>query len=629
MNTGIEPRACLERPSDFGKSLSTSWRRGIPHYLLATAEIQHRFSFVVRKAARERFGSVNNYCVSTGQDYQRVGRVLRGQTRMQVDDIGYAVKNLHLSVAFFSEEGMIGGNDQFVLTAASSSARDALGAFYTPNDISSFLVQQLELGSHAKILEPAFGDGSFLSACLINGVSKQGLFGCEIDSAAAAKAIDNGLIWNENVFHGSFFYFPDTIKFDAVVGNPPFVRIRALPHNEATSAATYCTRALGVSIGEESSEWYPFLLKSIIHLREGGGLAFVLPQDFTYLRYPTAAWDLIGNRFSCVKVIRVKERIFKDILQDVILLVATGKGGHTDNVKFICYETVTDLFEGTNPTGGTVKIDDVLSGKRPFQRALIDSDILTTIEESALFTNTSNEALFHIGYVCGSKAFFHPSADTISKYCLPTSSLINTAVSSRQLGSVDYKTSLSDSPSRLWLPGEELTEGERRYIKFGEKSSVDQGYKCRIRKPWWIVPGISKPDAILSVFGDIPKMIINDGGWAISNSLLGAYCRNEILPLSFAGTWYSSVTRLSIELQVHSLGGGVLVAVPQEANRIMKLNSSHYDSAKDNYIIQNISDRNVTAAYTAYDDVIADTYGFDFLSRVKSAADSLAAWRKH
>lgn len=627
MGGNPEPREYLVKPSEFGKRLDSEWKSGIPLSVLATSEVQHRFSYIVRNSVKRKYGSVQAYCRSTNQDYQRLGRVLRGQTPMRIEDIGRAIEHLHLSVAFLSSDD--DGDVQLNLTAAKSSSRDSLGAFYTPYDISRYIVSQLDLERESTVLEPAFGDGSFLRACTACGVETSNIFGCEIDPAAVSQSINSGCINRDNVYCADFFLFSDRNKFDSVVGNPPFVRIRSLKDSDSDAVYNYCRNA-GFYLGEESSIWLPFLLKSVQHLNPHGSLGLVLPQDFTYLRYARFAWEYLGKNFSKIRVIRVKERLFKDILQDVILLVAENKGGRTATVSLECFDNIIDLLDGRIQLRGTVYIRDVLNGDRPFQKSLIDGGLLDEINRCGLFIRAEDEASFHIGYVCGNKSFFHPDSEVASEFELPESSLRGTAISSRQLGVVGYRTSASDAPGKLWLPNKEnLSAGEKRYISIGEATGVSQGYKCRVRKPWWIVPGVSSPSAILSVFGNLPKMIINDGDWTISNSLLGAYCDDETNSEHFASTWYSSVTRLSIELQVHSLGGGVLIAVPQEANKVQKLKCGYFDPAINVAVESAVNAGDTAKAYQAYDRLIADKLGTDFIEAVKEATTTLISWRKH
>lgn len=623
-NKSISPRTCLVQPSDFGKRVDVEWRRDRPLTDLITAEVQHRYACMTKAVIKMQYGSIQKYCDASGESYQRVARVLRGESMMTVNDLGKAIERLHISIAFVGADE----TGQLALTGAQSATKNSAGAFYTPDRVAEYLVRQLDLTDDDTVLEPSFGDGAFLKACISSGTKVDNLYGCEINRATAALAVDNGLIKKDNVYLGDFFRFGRDFQVDASVGNPPFVRVRALDIESASALKDYCSQDDDVDYCEEASEWLPFLIKATKHVRVDGKAAFVLPYDFTYLRYARVGWSYLAKSFSELRVLRVRERLFDDILQDVLLLVAKGRGGNTDKIQFECFDTVDDLEAENWCINKNVAVADIKAGNRPFQKALIDEDLLAEIEGSGLFCQAKSEAKFHIGYVSGNKDFFHPAPETVKQFNLPESSLINAAVSSRQLKSVGYRTGEKTAPGKLWLPGSQLTPGEEEYIKYGEGLGVDKGYKCRKRNPWWIVPGVTRPDAILSVFGDTPKLLLNDGDWAISNSLLGAFCRQGVSPEAFAETWYSSVTRLSLELQIHSLGGGVLVAVPQEANSVLKLKAGEARKELSGVIEAALSSGASEEAYTAYDRVVEDALGKDFIQRVKGCIDRLVMWRK-
>ncbi|TXF35900.1 N-6 DNA methylase [Collinsella sp. BA40] len=623
--TETAPKNCMVNPRDFGKETSCAWKSSLTSAQLATADAQHRFSIAARKAIKSRYGSTQRYCSETNQNYQHLSRVLRGEVILTFGDIATANEQLGISVELVGSERKDGGSHISVM----SSTRNSLGAFYTPDDVAACLVRELSLSRDSSVLEPSFGDGAFLKALKRERISVDKICGCEIDPSACESALSTELLSSSMLFHGSFFDFDLDKKFDAVVGNPPFVRIRTLSPNDAVKVIEQTNKRLGSPIGEESSLWLPFLVKAGEHVKNSGGLAFVLPQDFTYLRYAKSAWEYLATHFGSIRLIRVKERIFKSIMQDVVLLVAKQKGKSTDQICFSCFDRIDHYLNGKSERRTVVSLDDILNDRRPFQRALIDNSVLAVLEGSSILTPSCREASFHIGYVSGNKKFFHPTTEQIEEFSIPHTSLVDTVVSSRQLTGVGYSTSQYDSPGKLWLPNSEPSEVDRQYIHFGEALKVDTGYKCRTRKPWWIVPGIDRPDGILTVFGDTPKMLLNDGAWAISNSLLGAYCSNGINPRSFCSTWYSSVTRLSIEMQVHSLGGGMLVAVPREANRVVKLASSHYDPGLDIKINERILAGNIDEAYCTYNHAIENQYGADFIRAVQKATEELIAWRKH
>lgn len=137
------------------------------------------------------------------------------------------------------------------------------------------------------------------------------------------------------------------------------------------------------------------------------------------------------------------------------------------------------------------------------------------------------------------------------------------------------------------------------------------------------------PDLIVSVFSNTPKLIVNDDGWTFSNSLLGGYLSDGVSATDFAETWYTAITLLSIEIEVHSLGGGVLVVVPNEADKIHKLSVSCATGDKER--LQKISDclenEDVLGAYHVGDSLIARVFGHDSVQEIWDTISALRRWR--
>ena len=75
-------------------------------------------------------------------------------------------------------------------------------------------------------------------------------------------------------------------------------------------------------------------------------MALVLPFDATYVRYARPLWRFLASSFSSLRVVRVRERVFPEILQDVVLLLAAGFGGATGAIELDVYESVADLVSG-------------------------------------------------------------------------------------------------------------------------------------------------------------------------------------------------------------------------------------------------------------------------------------------
>lgn len=213
-------------------------------------------------------------------------------------------------------------------------------------------------------------------------------------------------------------------------------------------------------------------------------------------------------------------------------------------------------------------------------------------------------ARFSIGYVCGDRRFFHPSAAAITEFDIRPENLREVVASTRRIRAKGLFTSElpDDAKSHLFLPTcLDLTNGERDYLREGVRRGVDSRYKCRIRDPWYRVPGVTSPDLILSVFSDTPVLLANDGGLLASNSLLCGTVSAGVSASDVVRSWYSSLTLLSIEFNVHALGGGVFVFVPRETGRIRVARLALTESVDLADISQSLQTPTPQAAYEVGD----------------------------
>ena len=452
-----------------------------------------------------------------------------------------------------------------------------LGAYYTPSVTASFMADWAIRAGDERVLEPSMGDGQFLRAVTshaarrdFNGVQ---VWGVELDSDTYRLTVGGGVVEPERAILGNFL---DVVPFpvNVVIGNPPYVRLRHLPQDEADHARATASQALGMRMDPAGSVWLPFVTHTTNFIELGGRLAFVLPYDFTYVRYAKPLWRFLGREYGSLRVVRVRERLFPDILQEVVLLLADDRGGRSNAVQFDCYEKPLDLLDAEPSRSTRVALDRIVTDDRPFTEALLP-DVLRELLHTRLARLTqpvSDYVTWNIGYVTGDKRFFHPSEEDVEEFNLPASSLVPSLASGRRAAKKGLRTSgfPQSSIARLFLPSEsegDLTEGERAYIQVGVSRGVERRYKCRIREPWYVTPGVKIPDLLMPVFADRPALFVNDGGFAASNSMLAGYLHGGSQGHAIAA-WYTSLTLLQIELNVHSLGGGVMVLVPREVGAI-------------------------------------------------------------
>ncbi|MDQ1300761.1 MAG: hypothetical protein QG637_681, partial [Chloroflexota bacterium] len=103
------------------------------------------------------------------------------------------------------------------------------GAFFTSGDIAHYLTRRVVENENQEILEPSFGDGSFVDAiidlyCEMGWKKslKKNIHAVEIREDAIAQYNSNPFVDFENFIPGDFLSV-EPFPVDVVIGNPPYV----------------------------------------------------------------------------------------------------------------------------------------------------------------------------------------------------------------------------------------------------------------------------------------------------------------------------------------------------------------------------------------------------------------------
>jgi len=184
-----------------------------------------------------------------------------------------------------------------------------------------------------------------------------------------------------------------------------------------------------------------------------------------------------------------------------------------------------------------------------------------------------------IGYVTGDNDFFHLTPDEAREWGLDYADLRAVLRRSGDLNSLGLTCRVSDFVSRflssdyyLYHPkGTELRPAARAYMEYGRKLGVHERHKCRVRDPWYVVPGVRVPEFFIGVFASKgPRLVANMANLAATNTLLIGnssvdWLRQRVLVASSL----TSLSLLSAEIEGHALGGGALKLEPGEARRLL------------------------------------------------------------
>ncbi len=449
-----------------------------------------------------------------------------------------------------------------------------VGAYYTPQDVADTLVQWAVRDKADLLLDPACGDGRFLSphgAC--TGV-EQSAVALEQAQRRAPQA---------DLHHGDFFRWASTTDqwFDCAAGNPPFIRYQSFQGETRARALRLC-RSLGASFSGLTSSWAPFLVAAAGRLKSGGRMAFVVPAEIGHAPYAIPLLDYLVDHFQCVHIVAVKEKLFPDLSEDCWLLFADGFGaGGTEHLLL----SSLDRFERSavpprNPMQIHVRQwrDEWHCRLRPFLLPASTRALYRQVAASPSSKRLGEIASIGIGYVSGANDFFHLRPSQARGWGIPESLLHPTVRSSRRLPSghltrqtLDQWRSADDPVMLLRIPKTaQLPASVRDYLNSTLGRKAREAYKCRTRQPWYSVPDVRIPDYFLTYMSGIaPSLVKNLARATCSNALHAVQIQSGQSAEEILSAWTTPFVRLSCELEGHPLGGGMLKLELREAERIV------------------------------------------------------------
>lgn len=92
-NPRFRPRNYVQGANGFGGYGEVDWivpRSDDEADRLMAAQMQHRFARQIRRSAGAQYGSVRAYADNHGLSYDRLAKLLRGETLMRLEDIAQA-----------------------------------------------------------------------------------------------------------------------------------------------------------------------------------------------------------------------------------------------------------------------------------------------------------------------------------------------------------------------------------------------------------------------------------------------------------------------------------------------------------------------------------------------------------
>lgn len=542
--------------------------------------------------------------------------------------------------------------------ADTPAARKSRGAFFTPPTVAEAVIAWAVRSGSDRVLEPSCGEAAFLvpAAARLTHLNPEALdkrarlVGVELHDASAERARQAlaGPLVPSEIICSDFFALDASANFDAVVGNPPYVRYQGFSGN-ARSLAQQRALEQGVRMSGLASSWAPFTVHAAGFLAPHGRLGLVLPGEFLNRDYAASVRSFVLRRFSRVALVMFQDRVFPGVSEEVILLLAEGSGG-TDHFELYDIKDAEaleseDFMQGStrrwSPASSTARLTVAASNREA-------TDVLDSLVREGNFVPLSSWGHTRLGIVTGANKYFTLSQSTAERLGIaPDETAMICPPGSRHVRRLDFAAGTwaeldeSEQRTRLFRPTsdfEELSKGAQDYITAGSTAGISNAYKCRVRTPWWRVPDMAAPDFFVTYMNhDVVQICANTARVRCLNSLHGLTLHEEVrsehaLELLSLAT-LSTATLLSGEHVGRSFGGGMLQVLPREASRLLVPSPSllkrvavQLKSAREEIEVALLSDRLVEAV-ALVDSIVLEGLAREELDAVRIAHVAMRARR--
>jgi len=204
--------------------------------------------------------------------------------------------------------------------------KDVNGIYYTPYKVVNKIVSSIDFENNKMIVDPGCGSGNFLiqvyKKMKSNGIKNtkiiNNLYGFDIDNVAVLLAkiniylLDKKIDFNKiNIYQKDFLNDEVEIKFDIVIGNPPWGK-------KYTSKEKKSLKDKYGLLFSKMDSFAQFIIKSFDIMNKNGVLGYVLPSSILNIAtHESIRRFLLDNKIDYIKKIG---REFEEIVTDVIII---------------------------------------------------------------------------------------------------------------------------------------------------------------------------------------------------------------------------------------------------------------------------------------------------------------------
>lgn len=463
-----------------------------------------------------------------------------------------------------------------------ATAEKLRGGFYTPEIIAAFILKWgINGSSDYEILEPSCGDGVFLNRMKKDNYTFKSVTAIEFNEMEADKA-DKIKLGNKSVVNADFHLFCNETaqRFDLVVGNPPYIRFQYFDEAQQAEATKIFNRAR-LKYSKLTNAWVSFVVGSSLLLKEKGKIGFVIPAELLQVSYAQQLREFLAHFYNKINIISFEKLVFPDIQQEVVLLLCERNGSDTHLIEHLELRDASELdkLEVSRLKSPSKKIDFKSNKWTYYFMAQEEIDFLEGIAAKRNVPAIGDYADVEVGITTGANDYFTVPLPVVDEYGLKEfakpmvgrSVQVNSVIFTK--GDWELNSQANAKAHLLVFPPKKEINGHKgagAYIKFGESTGVNKGYKTGIRDDWFVVPSIRVSDALFIRRNNLyPRLIINEAKAYTTDTMHRVFLKPGTDINAFTASYYNSLSLAFSEVCGRSHGGGVLELMPSEAEKIL------------------------------------------------------------
>ena len=482
-------------------------------------------------------------------------------------------------------------------SARTTPERRQLGRYDTPRPLSQSMADWAIRSPEDEVLEPSSGSGVFVASAVHRlkvlrcALPQSHVWACDIDATACAETIADSHLLPGHMWHGDFLAAVDGTgfrhrRFDCIVGNPPFVSLHRMSHDQRSRAQALVER-LQLKIDRKASLWAYFVAASVRAVKPGGRVALILPESALHAEYSRDVLNGISCYFSRCLLLSIRERCFLEggAAERVVVILCDERlplpGAPAIGLHESADVSEAQHFLGSLALGKIHGLPQLNGHAVPhlLPARQISSEKLSNAPSASTFAEF---AQIKIGVVTGANDFFALTERERKDYNIPKSAVLPLLTRFRYCGGLGFSEldwqELVTGDHKCWLllPNKkECRETVLEYLAMYPETLRKKNKTFAKRQPWHRPETGENPDAFLRYMGaTAPRLAMARPQLTCTNTIHRVYFRPDLSDVARKAiilSLHSSYSQLSAEFEGRAYGSGVLKLEPAEARRVRLL----------------------------------------------------------